>query len=92
MDLFGLIVTTIVGLILAAVVDWGLTLQERLKLMERKYQEALSWSDKYQRDAANALTLVGQIRQEYAVLLLLHHENTARDQADAWQVGLRLKK
>lgn len=68
---------------------WAIMLQGDKVLLQREYEEALAWSDKYQLDAAQANDQLAQLRREYAVLNWLHEGTVAMEQSAAWRAGIK---
>lgn len=91
-DIPSILLAAVIGVVLASAVDYGLDVRERLTVTERLYQEALCWSDEYQRQLLRTQAQLAEVKQNYAVLLWLHDGTTMLEQSAAWLAGLHLVK
>ncbi len=73
----------------AWLVAWVILLQGDKEQLQRDYEEALAWSEKYQLDAAQARDQLARMRREYAVLNWLHEGTVAMEQSAAWLAGIK---
>jgi Tfp pilus assembly protein PilO len=85
----GMSVLVVLFGVLAWLVGWVILLQGDKEQLQREYEEALAWSDKYQLDAAVARDQLASMRREYAVLNWLHEGTTAMEQSAAWLAGIK---